>query len=130
LQKFEGGSIKHDVSVPIAKAPDFLDAVIAAVEARVPGARMCPFGHLGDGNIHCNVSQPVGADKQAFLDRWHEVNAIVHAIVLQSRRVATREGSGVPRCDARHQVDARPQEHSQSWQGALAEGNFAIRRKK
>jgi FAD/FMN-containing dehydrogenase len=44
---------------------------------------MCPFGHLGDGNIHCNVSQPVGADKQAFLDRWHEVNELVHGIVMQ-----------------------------------------------
>jgi FAD/FMN-containing dehydrogenase len=83
LQKFEGGSIKHDVSVPIARAPDFLDATAAAVEARIPGARMCPFGHLGDGNIHCNVSQPVGADKEAFLARWHEVNEIVHAIVLE-----------------------------------------------
>jgi D-lactate dehydrogenase (cytochrome) len=40
------------------------------------------FGHLGDGNIHYNISQPVGADKSAFLARWHEVNDIVHGIVL------------------------------------------------
>jgi FAD/FMN-containing dehydrogenase len=83
LQKMEGGSIKHDVSIPVAKAPEFLDVVSAAVTARVPGARMCPFGHLGDGNIHCNVSQPVGADKQAFLARWHEVNEVVHGVVTQ-----------------------------------------------
>ena len=42
-----------------------------------------PFGHLGDGNIHFNVSQPVGADKAAFLARWEEVNAVVHGIVAE-----------------------------------------------
>ena len=82
-QKFEGGSIKHDVSVPIRLVPEFLDKAIAAVEAFVPGSRPLPFGHLGDGNIHFNVSQPVGGDKQAFLDQWEAVNAVVHAIVAE-----------------------------------------------
>ena len=82
-QKFFGGSIKHDISVPIASVPDFLAAVEPAVEATVPGARMCAFGHLGDGNIHCNIQQPVGADKAAFLDRWDEVNEVVHGIVAR-----------------------------------------------
>jgi FAD/FMN-containing dehydrogenase len=50
----------------------------------MPGARVCAFGHMGDGNIHYNISQPVGADKQAFLDRWREINEIVHTIVLQA----------------------------------------------
>jgi len=81
MQKFEGGSIKHDISIPVARVPEFLEAVYPAVEAFAPGARLVPFGHLGDGNIHCNVSQPVGADKQAFLDRWYEMNEVVHAIV-------------------------------------------------
>ncbi len=54
-----------------------------AVMAAVPGARICAFGHLGDGNIHYNISQPVGADKAAYLARWREVNAIVHGIVLK-----------------------------------------------
>ena len=83
MQKFEGGSIKHDVSVPVAKVPQFLDEVYPAVEAFMPGARLVPFGHLGDGNIHCNVSQPVGMDKQAFLDRWYQMNEVVHAIVTR-----------------------------------------------
>ncbi|MFN3503284.1 MAG: FAD-binding oxidoreductase, partial [Allorhizobium sp.] len=43
--------------------------------------RICAFGHLGDGNIHYNISQPVGADKAAFIARWREVNAVVHAVV-------------------------------------------------
>ena len=81
-QKPEGGSIKHDVSVPVSAVPAFLREADAAVMAAVPGARICAFGHLGDGNIHYNISQPEGADKAAFLARWGEVNAIVHAIVL------------------------------------------------
>lgn len=82
VQRLEGGSIKHDVSVPVAAIPDFLDEVARAVNAAVPGARLVPFGHMGDGNIHCNVSQPPGADKEGFLARWDEVNALVHGIVL------------------------------------------------
>ena len=81
-QKPEGGSIKHDVSVPVSSIPKFMEEADAAVMAAMPGARICAFGHLGDGNIHYNISQPVGADKAAFLARWHEINGIVHAIVL------------------------------------------------
>src|SRR5690606_38101695 len=51
--------------------------------ALVPGCRPLSFGHLGDGNVHFNVSQPVGADKQAFLDRWEAMNEAVHAVVLK-----------------------------------------------
>ena len=82
-QKWFGGSIKHDISVPVAAVPAFLAAVEPAIERAVPGARLCAFGHLGDGNIHCNVQQPVGADTGAFLARWDEVNAIVHALVVR-----------------------------------------------
>jgi FAD/FMN-containing dehydrogenase len=83
VQKHEGGSIKHDVSVPVAAVPEFIEAATAAVEAALAGARVVPFGHLGDGNIHFNVSQPIGADKQAFLARWHEINDVVHEIVAR-----------------------------------------------
>lgn len=82
-QKHFGGSIKHDISVPIAAVPAFLSEVEAAMARAVPGARLCAFGHLGDGNIHCNVQQPEGADTAAFLARWDEVNEIVHAIVAR-----------------------------------------------
>ena len=83
IQKPEGGSIKHDVSVPVAAVPDFLAEASAAVQALIPGSRPVPFGHLGDGNIHFNVSQPVGADQEQFLARWGEVNAVVDKIVLK-----------------------------------------------
>ena len=57
-QKFEGGSIKHDISVPVAALPAFLIEADALVERLCPGARPVPFGHFGDGNVHYNVSQP------------------------------------------------------------------------
>jgi FAD/FMN-containing dehydrogenase len=79
-QKYEGGSIKHDISVPIARIPDFIAAASAAVEALVPGCRPVPFGHMGDGNIHFNVSQPIGMDKQVFLDGWEAMSEVVHDI--------------------------------------------------
>ncbi|WP_337266263.1 FAD-binding oxidoreductase [Oryzifoliimicrobium ureilyticus] len=82
-QKPEGGSIKHDVSVPISKIPAFMHRADAAVLAAIPDARICAFGHMGDGNIHYNISQPIGADKAAFIGRWREINTIVHAIVLE-----------------------------------------------
>jgi FAD/FMN-containing dehydrogenase len=63
--------------------PAFIDEATRAVEAFAPGARVVAFGHLGDGNIHFNVSQPVGADKAAFLARWDAMNAIVHGIVAR-----------------------------------------------
>jgi FAD/FMN-containing dehydrogenase len=80
-QRPEGGSIKHDVSVPVSRIPAFLDEAGAAVLALMPEARICAFGHLGDGNIHYNISQPVGADKAEFIARWREMNAVVHAVV-------------------------------------------------
>lgn len=82
-QKPEGGSIKHDVSVPVAKVPAFLEKADKAVKARIPGIRVVSFGHLGDGNIHYNLSQPVGADKAEYIARWREMNEIVHGIVLE-----------------------------------------------
>jgi FAD/FMN-containing dehydrogenase len=82
-QKPEGGSIKHDVSVPVAQVPEFLALADAAVMKVMPDARIVAFGHMGDGNIHYNISQPLGADTQAFLARWKEMNEIVHAIVLK-----------------------------------------------
>jgi FAD/FMN-containing dehydrogenase len=87
-QKPEGGSIKHDVSVPVAAVPAFIAEASEAVTKLVPGARPFPFGHLGDGNIHFNVSQPVDGDKDGFLAQWQAVNEVVHG-------VATRYGGSI-----------------------------------
>ena len=81
-QKLEGGSIKHDISVPIASIPDFISEAAKIIEAISPGARIVCFGHMGDGNLHYNVSQPVGADKQAYLSLWGEMNHRIHTLVM------------------------------------------------
>ena len=81
-QKLEGGSIKHDISVPIASIPDFISDAAKIIEAISPGARIVCFGHMGDGNLHYNVSQPVGADKQAYLSLWGEMNHRIHTLVM------------------------------------------------
>jgi FAD/FMN-containing dehydrogenase len=83
VQKREGGSIKHDVAVPVAAVPELIARAGEAVRKLIPGCRPFPFGHLGDGNIHYNVTQPPDMDRDAFLGRWDEVNAVVHAIVAE-----------------------------------------------
>ncbi len=95
MQKPEGGSIKHDVSVPVAAVPDFLAEASAAVQKLIPGSRPVPFGHLGDGNMHFNISQPIGADRAQFLARWNEVNALVDGIVLKHQgSISAEHGIG------------------------------------
>jgi D-lactate dehydrogenase (cytochrome) len=99
-QKYEGGSIKHDISVPVNAVPEFINEASAAVEAMIPGCRVVAFGHLGDGNIHFNVSQPLGADRAAFLARWDEVNAAVFAIVAKhDGSISAEHGIGVMKRD-------------------------------
>jgi FAD/FMN-containing dehydrogenase len=99
-QKYEGGSIKHDVSVPVAAVPDFIAQASAAVGAMIPGCRPCPFGHLGDGNIHFNISQEVGTDRDAFLARWDDVNAAVFAVVARhGGSISAEHGIGVMKRD-------------------------------
>jgi len=80
-QKREGASIKHDISVPVSKVPEFIEIAQDRVRKAFPGARPCPFGHLGDGNIHFNVSQPPDHDANTFLAKRAEMNRIVHDIV-------------------------------------------------
>jgi FAD/FMN-containing dehydrogenase len=82
-QRFEGGSIKHDISVPVSKIPQFIAEAMQAVNRLMPEARVLSFGHMGDGNLHFNVSQPTGMDKQGFLDGWHEMNAVVFEVVAK-----------------------------------------------
>jgi D-lactate dehydrogenase (cytochrome) len=104
-QKPEGGSIKHDVSVPVAAVPQFLAEADAAVTRLIPGARPFAFGHLGDGNIHYNVSQPIGADATGFLARWHEVNDLVHGIVTRlGGSISAEHGIGTLKRDELPQV--------------------------
>jgi len=77
-QSAEGQNIKHDISIPISRIGDFIDVTDAKLAAAFPGVRMVTFGHLGDGNLHYNVSHPVGGDEAAFIAHTEDVNRVVH----------------------------------------------------
>jgi len=100
VQRHAGGSIKEDISVPVAAVPAFIREANAAVAALIPDARPLPFGHLGDGNIHYNVSQPIGADKEAFLKRWGEMNDVVFSVVKKyGGSISAEHGIGLLKRD-------------------------------
>jgi D-lactate dehydrogenase (cytochrome) len=100
MQGREGGSIKHDISVPVANIPAFIEEGNAAAKKLIPGCRPLPFGHVGDGNIHYNISQPVGADKAEFLKRWDEMNDVIYKIVLKhGGSVSAEHGVGIVKRD-------------------------------
>ena len=80
-QKPEGGSIKHDISVPINNVSKFIYSASKCVEEFIPNSRVVAFGHIGDGNIHFNISQPLKQDKKEFLNKWTDVNKLVFDIV-------------------------------------------------
>ncbi|RIA55875.1 FAD-binding oxidoreductase [Dichotomicrobium thermohalophilum] len=83
VQKYEGGSVKCDVSVPLSKLPEFVRRANAEMERIMPGARPFPFGHFGDGNVHYNVSQPVGMDKDAYLARWDDIAGAAYGLAVE-----------------------------------------------
>ena len=75
-----GGVIRHDVSVPVSRVPEFLDRARICARDTIEGVRIAPFGHIGDGNIHFNLVQPVGGNRDAFLARTHEIETGIHDI--------------------------------------------------
>ncbi|MCB8821630.1 FAD-binding oxidoreductase [Microvirga rosea] len=96
VQRLEGGSIKHDVAVPVSQVAAFIDEATGACEAAMPGIRVCAFGHFGDGNIHFNLSQPMDMDKGVFLAAWERFNRIVHDIVHRMNgSIAAEHGVGL-----------------------------------
>ncbi|SKA38001.1 FAD-binding oxidoreductase [Consotaella salsifontis] len=95
-QKRAGGSIKHDISVPVSAIPRFIAEASQAVEAYMPGIHVCAFGHVGDGNVHYNLTQPDGMAKEAFLEHWEAVNDIVHPIAMaMNGSISAEHGIGL-----------------------------------
>jgi FAD/FMN-containing dehydrogenase len=82
-QAEEGLNIKHDISIPVSRIPEFVDTTDALLRQAIPGVRLVNFGHLGDGNLHYNVQCPAGADGKAFLQASEaRVNKLVFDSVL------------------------------------------------
>ncbi len=96
-----GASIKHDISVPVSRIPDFLAQATPALEELVPGLQVCAFGHVGDGNLHFNLSQPPDANREAFMAREVECNRLVFDLVDSlGGSIAAEHGVGQLRQDA------------------------------
>ena len=81
-QKRAGANIKNDVSVPISHIPELIKRATSACERICPGIRVAPFGHLGDGNIHLNLVQPLDGDPTAFMAQDHELMDAVSQVVF------------------------------------------------
>jgi D-lactate dehydrogenase (cytochrome) len=94
-QKPEGGSIKHDISVPVSRFADFIREADKAVKKIVPNFRSVAFGHIGDGNVHYNPLQPLDMEKDVYLAHWEEVSRAVHDIAVSMRgSISAEHGIG------------------------------------
>jgi FAD/FMN-containing dehydrogenase len=120
-QAIEGGSIKHDIAVPVSAIPAFFRRATQAVIDYMPGIRPCSFGHVGDGNLHFNFSQPKAMEKKAFLAHWGEVNRIVHDIVVEmGGSISAEHGIGqLKREELRHYKPALDLDLMRSIKAAL-----------
>ena len=95
-QKFLGGSIKFDITIPLNRIPAFFEKADTAMEAQIPGCRPVGFGHLGDGNIHYNIAQPTEMDKQDFLNNWQAVSDTVFDIIDEiGGSISAEHGIGI-----------------------------------
>jgi FAD/FMN-containing dehydrogenase len=98
-QKQGGVSLKHDISVPVAAIADFIAQAQEALKAAVPGIRPCVFGHVGDGNLHFNLSQPEDMEADTFRATESECNRIVFDLVARHHgSIAAEHGIGRLRC--------------------------------
>jgi D-lactate dehydrogenase (cytochrome) len=77
-QAKEGKNIKHDISLPISKLAEFVQVTDQLLQEHFDGCRMVTFGHLGDGNLHYNISAPINADQTTFLNYQQQINQLVH----------------------------------------------------
>ena len=94
-QAEEGKNIKHDVSIPISRIPEFVQTTDALLAARFPGIRQVIFGHLGDGNLHYNVAPPLGVDPDVFLQEQDDVYQLVHdSVHAHSGSISAEHGVG------------------------------------
>jgi len=106
-QTIEGASLKNDISVPVTSVPEFLSRARAALEAAMPGIRICSFGHVGDGNVHYNLGQPKEMEGAAFLARGGELTGIVNEIATGLRgSISAEHGIGLLKRGALKQFES------------------------
>ena len=82
-QRLEGAGLKHDVSVPVGALAEFVTRASQWVSANVPDGLLVAYGHVGDGNLHFNVSAAPGAQRERFLAREEPVRRAIHDLVSE-----------------------------------------------
>jgi FAD/FMN-containing dehydrogenase len=96
----EGPAIKHDISLPISRLAAFIDSTGAAIAEKWPRSQLVVFGHLGDGNLHYNLSPACAADHSHFLALEPAINRLVHdAVNAACGSISAEHGLGVLRRD-------------------------------
>jgi FAD/FMN-containing dehydrogenase len=111
-QAADGKNIKHDISVPISRIAEFVEATDALLERAWPGVQVVCFGHLGDGNLHYNIAPPAGTPHEAFLAYQGDINRIVHdRVAAFAGSISAEHGVGalkrdeLPRYKAQVELD-------------------------
>ncbi len=106
-QAKEGGNIKHDISLPISRIPEFITTTDALLKKYVPNCRMVTFGHLGDGNLHYNVAPPKGISPTNFFAQETTINRIVYDSVHQfGGSISAEHGIGTLKRDTIRQYQS------------------------
>jgi len=101
-QKSEGISIKHDLSVPVSRVAEFIARADSTLRSVFPGIRIVAFGHMGDGNVHYNISLPDAAQNKTFIaNQESAVNKQVYAVVRElNGSISAEHGLGQLKRDA------------------------------
>ncbi len=99
-QKIEGAAVKHDVTLPIADLADWVDGIAPVVEAIVPGVRLVTYGHVGDGNLHYNLSAPSGSDAALHAHASEISQAIYDSVAAAGGSISAEHGLGATKAAA------------------------------
>lgn len=95
-QKKEGGSIKNDISIPIKDISKFINNAEKISKEVIPGSRSVIFGHIGDGNIHFNISQPIKSDKDKFLKKDKKLRKKINDLTIElNGSISAEHGIGL-----------------------------------
>jgi FAD/FMN-containing dehydrogenase len=81
-QNHEGPSLKHDISVPVSRIPEFIEATNRHLLNQLPGVRIVAYGHVGDGNLHYNISKPIGADDATFKAQQEAIMQTIYDVTV------------------------------------------------
>jgi FAD/FMN-containing dehydrogenase len=100
-QNHEGPSLKHDISVPVSRIPEFIERTDKALQQDFPGVRIVSYGHMGDGNLHYNISKPVGDEDASFKAREQAIMQVIYRMTSTfNGSISAEHGLGQAKPDA------------------------------